>query len=101
MNARRVPWEVLGAAVAATVGLVDALVGRSPDLAVIFATVIVLTLLTAGRSLASRRRVQLRADVFAWLEQTALAEGSSVEEVADSALSAARAGIAAPGSARR
>lgn len=101
MSTRRVPWEVLAIAVVAAVGLIDAIVGSAPDLAAVFAAVIVLSAVAATRSLSSRRRVHVRPDLMTWLEQTALAEGTSVEEVADSALSAARAGITAPGPATR
>jgi hypothetical protein len=101
MNARRTPWESLGIALIAVVGIVDSLIGRSADLTVLFAVSLLLAVVALVRSVATRRRIALRADLVAWLEQTALAEGTTVEAVADSALSAARAGMTPTGTAPR
>mgnify|MGYP006293731237 CR=1 FL=1 len=101
MTARRTPWELLGVALVSIVGVIDALVGKSPDLAALFAATLVLAVVAAVRSLVARRRIAVRADLVAWLEQTALAEGTSVESVADSALSAARAGMTPTGAPQR
>ncbi|MEY4373013.1 MAG: hypothetical protein RL219_1782 [Actinomycetota bacterium] len=106
MNAQRVPWEMIAVAIAGSVGLVDAAVGHAADLVVVFAVVVLLALVAMARSLVSRRRIPVRADVLAWLEETSLAEGEPVNDVADRALAAARAGIAntsadtSPGRAR-
>ena len=103
MNARRAPWETLGVATAGIVGVIDATIGRSADLAVVFGAIVVLALVASLRAMTNRRRIPLRADLVAWLEQTALEEGTTVEEVADSTIALARAGIAGrkpPGAAR-
>lgn len=93
MNAQRVPWEMIAVAIAGAVGLVDAAVGHAADLVVVFAAIVLLALAATARSLVLRRRITVRADVLAWLEQTSLTEGEPVNDIADRLLTAARAGI--------
>lgn len=90
MSRRRGGWELWIVVVAAGVGIVDAVIGGAPDLAAVFGAILVLTLLALARARTERRRVGLRADVVAWLEDTADLEATTVESVADRRLAVAR-----------
>ena len=77
----------------ATIGAVDAAVGSSWDLVVIFVAVIGLGAAGLARSWARRSSVSVRGDLVTWLDQRAAANGERIEDVADRAVAASRAGI--------
>ena len=93
MRSRRVPSELVLAVVVAVIGVMDAAIGANPDLVVLFAALVVLSLIAIVRTRSDRNRVSVRSDVAAWLAATATAEGETVADLADRALSAYRAGL--------
>lgn len=90
---RRVPWEMVVIVVVAGVGFVDAIVGGQADLAVVFAAIVALSLVAVARSWTHRHRVGLRADLVAWLSRRASERGTTLDDEAERAISAFRAGV--------
>lgn len=81
------------AVVVSGVGAVDAAIGRSMDLVVVFALGAFLQLALLVRLQARRPAVPLRADLVAWLRQRAAAQGEPVGAVADRCVAACRADL--------
>jgi hypothetical protein len=78
------------AAVATTTGMVDALVGGTEDLAVVFAVIDVLVLAAMARSLTGRRSVTLRPDLYVWLTRRSAASAEPIDAVLDRCVAAHR-----------
>lgn len=86
---------VLGlAALASVVGLIDAGLGGSWDLAGMFGLVTALQLVVLLQ-LRTDRQIGLRPDVARWVSGRAEATGEPPERVADRAVAAYRAGLVA------
>ncbi len=77
-------------AVVCVVGIVDAAVGRSWDHVALHALVLVVTGAVLTRSLASRREVTVRADLYRWYERRASDAAEPIGAVIDRALAAQR-----------
>lgn len=72
--------------VVALVGVLDAVVGGTWDLAVLFGILAVLGLVLVGAALGSRRSMSLRADLAAELRDRALRTGEAQDAVNDRAV---------------
>jgi hypothetical protein len=81
------------AVVVSAVGAVDAAIGRSMDLVVVFALGGVLQLALLMRLQGRRPAVPLRADLVAWLRQRAAAQGEPLGAVADRCVASCRADL--------
>jgi hypothetical protein len=81
------------AVVVSAVGAVDAAIGGSMDLVVVFALAALLQLTLLLRLQAHRPAVPLRADLVAWLRDRAAAEGEPMGALADRCLAACRADL--------
>jgi hypothetical protein len=95
MSARRLPLEFLLiglVALIATIGVIDAAAGRSPDLVALFATIDGLAIVLARRAWIGRRPICARPDLVSWMTELAAAGAESVDDVADRAIGAYRAG---------
>ncbi len=79
-------------AIAAGIGLLDAVVGRSYDHVVLHGLVVA-GLLVLLASSATRRIVPVRGDLYRWLDRYAAEGGEEVERVVDRAISAYRDGF--------
>ena len=96
MGIRRVPVEValsLLIGLIAAIGLVDAALGEVPDLVVVFAMIVVVALIAAARTWTTRTRVAVRPDLVRWMTEAAAQGAESVDDVANRALGAYRAGL--------
>ena len=82
----------LGVVVAA-VGALDAAIGGSLDLVVVFALGGALQLLLLTRLGGRRPAVPIRADLVAWLRDRSAAEGEPIGALADRCLAACRADL--------
>jgi hypothetical protein len=79
----------------AIVGIVDASIGGSSDLVVLFALLFVLSAALTTRVLGNRRWFRLRGDLAQWLEARAAESGETAENLVDRAVAAYRAGLSA------
>lgn len=79
--------------VVALFGLFDAVTASEPDLVCVFAMIVLLSLILLIGSARRRRPVLVRADLARWMADRAAVSGERVEDVADRALSAYRAGL--------
>ena len=77
----------------AAVGAVDAAIGWSWDLVVVFGLVALLQLLLLARLSSRRRSIPIRADLMRWVRDRAAVEGDSPDLVVDRALAAYRADL--------
>jgi hypothetical protein len=75
------------------IGMVDAAIGRSWDQVAVFVMILLLDLVLVVRVSFRRREVTLRADLAGWLERYAAEGDERVDEVADRAVAAYRAGL--------
>ena len=81
------------ATLVAAVGLVDAVVSRTWDFAVVFALAVGLQLLLVLRAQTGRVTVTVRRDLAAWASEQAVATGESADEVLDRCVAAVRADV--------
>ena len=81
------------AVVVSAVGGVDAAIGGSMDLVVVFALAGVLQLMLLLRLQVRRPAVPLRADLVAWLRDRSAAKGEPMGAIADRCLAACRADL--------
>lgn len=81
------------AVLVSVVGAVDATIGESYDLAVVFGLGAILQLGLLLRLQAHRPAVPLRADLVAWLRDRAAVEGEPMGVVADRCVAACRADL--------
>jgi NAD/NADP transhydrogenase beta subunit len=81
------------ATVVSLVGLVDAVVSRTWDFAVVFALALALQLLLLLRVQTGRVPVTVRRDLAGWASEQAVATGETTEEVVDRCLAAVRANV--------
>jgi len=88
-------------ALMAGVGAAHAAVGEDWDAFALFTALAFMMAALLIRTVRGRPAVPLRADLVAWLEERATSGGESVEEVADRAVSAYRAGLSRPGTGHR
>ncbi len=93
MRSRRLPSELLLALLVAAVGAVDAGIGGSFDLFVLFLVVASLCLVGLVRAAARRDAVAVRADLARWLAVTAAEQGEHPGDLADRAIGAFRAAL--------
>jgi membrane protein implicated in regulation of membrane protease activity len=87
---------VLAVLVVGLVGLLDAAIGRTWDLTVLFAVVAVLASVLLLRGLGDRRTVDLRADLAAALTGRSRRTGEPVDQVVDRAVATYLAALADP-----
>lgn len=81
------------AVIVSAVGALDAAVGEAWDLVVVFALGCVLQLALLVRLQVRRPAVPLRADLVAWLQDRAAAQGEPIDAVADRCVAACRADL--------
>lgn len=79
--------------VVAAVGAVDAFVGESYDLVVVFVLAAALQLTLLVRLQARRPAVPMRADLVAWLRDRSAEQGEPIGVIADRCVAACRADI--------
>ncbi len=79
--------------VAASLGVLDAAIGANWDLVVLFGVIAIVAAVDVVRSTSRRAPIRLRSDLVAWMDRRAAAHGERVEDVADRAVAAFRAGI--------
>ena len=79
--------------VAASLGVLDAAIGANWDLVVVLGVIAVVTVTDVVRATSGRAPIRLRADLVAWMDRRAAAHGERVEDVADRAVAAYRAGL--------
>lgn len=87
-----------GAAIAAFVGLVDAIVSREADFAAVFALILALSAVQLGGLAVRRRSVRVRRDLFRWYSDRAGISGERIDILTDRALAAYRAELTSPSS---
>lgn len=76
------------------VGLVDAVVDRTWDFAVVFGLAIVLLALLLARAPTGRVTLTVRRDLASWAAEQAVATGETPDDVVDRCLAAVRADMA-------
>jgi hypothetical protein len=81
------------AAVVAGVGIAEATVHRNWDVLGLFSGIVALMVVLLLRTFSGRPAVPLRRDLVAWLDERAVSAGEPLEQVADRAVSAYRAGL--------
>ena len=79
--------------VAASLGALDAAIGANWDLVVLFGVITIVTVTDVVRATSGRAPIRLRSDLLAWMDRRAAAHGERMEDVADRAVAAYRAGI--------
>ena len=84
---------VLVAVALATVGVIDAAVGRVWDHVVIFAVIVALLVILWLRERLHRVSVTLRPDLAHWLEHRAESSGEPFDDVLDRAVATFKHGI--------
>jgi len=84
---------LLLAALISAVGAVDALVGGTYDLVLVFALGALLQLALLVRLQFGRPAVPLRSDLVGWLRQRAAEHGEPMEALADRCVAAVRADL--------
>lgn len=82
--------------VVSAVGAVDALIGGTYDLVVVFVLAAVLQLGLLVRLQSRRPAVPLRADLVAWLGDRAAEQGEPIGVIADRCVAACRADLDRP-----
>lgn len=85
-------YLVVITAIAAAIGAIDAAVGSSWDLFVVFLLVETSTLMMVWRIRGRRPAVPIRADLVAWLRQRAAITGEPLTVLADRAIATYRQG---------
>ncbi len=89
----RVLLVLILAAGVAVAGLVDAVVSRDYDYAVVFGLALVLQLVLLFQMQAGRAALSTRRDLAAWVAERAVATGETPEVVVDECLATVRAGL--------
>jgi membrane protein implicated in regulation of membrane protease activity len=79
--------------VTGAIGVLDAAIGRSWDLVVLFAVVVVVTVVLLARTSDRRPAMPLRGDLVRWLRARAQITGEPVERIADRGIAAYRASL--------
>lgn len=89
----RVLLVLILAAAVAFAGLVDAVVSRDFDYAVVFGLALVLQLVLLLHLQAGRAPLSTRRDLASWVAERAVATGETPEVVVDECLASVRAGL--------
>lgn len=84
---------LLAVLVAGAIGVLDAAIGRSWDLVVLFTVVVVVTGVLLARTSTRRPALPLRGDLVRWLRQRSQITGEPVERIADRAIASYRASL--------
>jgi lysylphosphatidylglycerol synthetase-like protein (DUF2156 family) len=84
---------VVLATIVSGIGLLDAVVGRAWDFAVVFGLTLILQLVLLARFHRGRAELTVRRDLASWVAARAVATGESPEEVVDRALAMVRSGL--------
>ena len=79
--------------VVAVIGAVDAAVGESWDLVVLLGSLAVLAAVLLAGTLGRRPLVPIRADLVRWMAGRVATSGERIEDLADRAIAAYRAGL--------
>ncbi len=87
---RIIAWLIL---VIAALGTADALAGGDADLAAVLGLLLALGVVLVARTSGRRRPVAVRSDLVRWMEGRAAVGGERIDDVADRAIGAYRAGI--------
>jgi hypothetical protein len=80
-------------ALVSIIGVVDAVAGRSWDHVALHTMVLAVTIVSLSRTVASRREVSVRADLYRWYERRASDDAERIGTVIDRALAAQRDGL--------
>lgn len=77
----------------AVIGVIDAAVGGSWDLAVLFGLLFATFAALTVRTVGNRRWLRLRGDLAQWIDGRAAEAGETAEDVVDRAVAAYRGGL--------